>query len=184
MISGRASERKGFREGSRPPPPQSQKKETAMSRHAAAKQSKQVAEETPSWSFTLHITSSNPMLGILNDGVTFNVTEPQEPLASVDGELPLTGYVEMVSPTPNIVFTGFYDSGRVTFTLTLAGVTYTFDGVASSSGDTMAGLITAFSLLEDGPGADEDQGSWSAQARGGGQEVPEKEKAAAHKEGK
>jgi hypothetical protein len=182
MISGRASERKGFREGSRPPPPQSQKKETAMSRHAAATQSKQVAEETPSWSFTLHIASSNPMLGILNDGVTFNVTEPQEPLADVDGELPLTGYVEMVSPTPNIEFTGFYESGRVTFSLMLAGVTYTFDGVVSSSGGLMAGLVTS-SLDGDGD-VDEDQGSWSAQARGGGQEVPEKEKAGAHKGGK
>lgn len=61
------------------------------------------------------------------------------------------------------LFEGFRDSeGAIHFSLEVGGVTYTFYGVTSPSGRSMAGFINP-SIVS--PDAD-DEATWSAQARG------------------
>ncbi|MET0622463.1 MAG: hypothetical protein ABW250_05745 [Pyrinomonadaceae bacterium] len=139
-----------------------------MSTHATAKQSEPVGEDVLPTFWVQRIISDNPVLRILNS-VAFSVTNP--PPRNEPGRIPISGKVDMMPPTPPIPFEGFYDAGRITYTLTLEDVPYTFDGVVSTTGTSMGGIILApVNRIANGPDVDEDEGSWSAQARGGGED--------------
>jgi hypothetical protein len=151
-----------------------------MSKHATSKQTTRAAELLPplGWGpVAIHSVQPGKLpepgsweFGL--EGLVFEVDPGKVDVGPEDRVFGIGGLTDR----PGFNFSGFYDSGRVIsfkLTDTEENRSYTFFGVRS--GNRLAGLVKP----DDDNG--EEEASWSAQARGGGNEGRGRGKAAAKK---
>lgn len=124
-----------------------------MSKSAPSKRTTRAAQLALPRAWQLTISTDRPLNG---------------PELFIDASMPGPGQTTVIRGNMNdssrTPFEGFYNSeGFIEYSYTIGPTAYNFYGVISPSGQNMSGYVT---ILGDGH-ADEDA-SWSAQARGGG----------------
>ena len=128
-----------------------------MSTSATSKGTTRAAQPAPSKVWQLFIDSKIGLIGVPN-GADLSIDAN---LPGPDQTTVIRGNMNDSSQTP---FAGYYDlEGFIQYGFTIEQREYTFYGVISPSGMKMSGYVTF-----KGDGQADDDASWSAQARSGG----------------